>query len=276
MLMTSAGEQALGPSSPQTSGPPVVWLPQHRSRPATLALGMAVLAAERLPAGVPTSRAIAVGVGFLQQTVAEARLAAERVSSLPVSLASRSASWISGVPESAARGGALARSRDRMQRIAADARQRGQATVDTARVDVEVSLRAGVDDGIAWTVAQVVPRIVDDMMPYLVDHVMPQIIEGAMPQIRTRVRPVVMDDLSHDPRIRDLVLEQSRGMAGEAAQQVRATTADADDRVEAAYRRLRHGSSQAAGPGSESAGEAGSEPPAVPPAGNAPSRPDDG
>lgn len=274
--MTSAGQQALGTSSPQTSGPPAAWLPQNRSRPASLALGIAVLAAERLPAGAPATRALAVGVGLLQQAVAEARLAAERVSSLPVSLASRSASWFSSVPDSAAHGGALARSRDRMDRIAADARQRGQDTVDTARADVGMSLRASVDDGIAWTVTQVVPKIVDDMMPYLVDQVMPRIIDGAMPQIRTQVLPVVIDDLAHDPRIRDLVLEQSQGAAGEAAQQVRATTADADDRVEAAYRRLRHGPSQAAGPGSEAAGAADAEPRTAPAAGEAPSQPDDG
>jgi hypothetical protein len=90
------------------------------------------------------------------------------------------------------------------------------------------------------------------------------------------VLPVVIDDLSHDPRIRDLVLEQSRGTAGEAAQQMRATTASADDRVEAAFRRTRHGPSQAAGPGSESVGEAGVEPPTEPPGDEARSKPDDG
>lgn len=274
--MTSAGEQTPGHTSPQTPWPPVARPPQNRSRPAELALGVTVLAAERLPAGARTNRALATGVGLLQQTVAETRLAAERMSGLPVSLAARTVNWFSGAPDSAAHGGALVRSRDRMGRIAADARQRGKATVDTARADAAVSLRASVDDGIAWTVAHVVPRIVDDMMPYLVDDVMPRIIEGAMPQIRTRVLPVVIDDLSHDPRIRDLVLEQSRGTAGEAAQQVRATTADADDRVEAAYRRLRHGPSKAAGPGSESTGETGAEPPMAPPGGEAPSQPDDG
>jgi hypothetical protein len=222
---------------------------------------MAALAADRLPAGAPASRALAVGVGLLQQTVAEARLAAERVSSLPVSLASRGASRMPGVPDSPANAGALTRSRDRMEHVA------------SARA---VSLWASVDDGMAWTVAHVVPKIVDDMMPYLVDQVMPRIIEGAMPQIRTQVLPVVMDDLAHDPRIRDMVLEQSRGAAGEAARQVRATTADADDRVEATYRRVRHGASQAGAPGSESNGEEGAEPPMVPPGGNARSQPDEG
>jgi hypothetical protein len=237
---------------------------------------MAVLAAERLPAGARANRALAMGVGLLQQTVAETRLAAERASGPSARVASRSANWFHGAPDSAAHGGALARSRDRMERIAADARQRGQATIDTARADAVMGLRTSVDDGIAWTLARVVPKIVDDMMPYLVDQVMPRIIEGAMPKIRTRVLPVVIDDLSHDPRIRDLVFEQSRGAAGAAAQQVRATTASADDRAEAAYRRMRHGPSQAAGPGSESTGEAGGEPPTAPPGDKAPSKPDDG
>jgi hypothetical protein len=277
MLMTSAEEQVLGPISPQTSGPPVARLPKRKSRPANLALGVVVLAAERLPAGAPTDRALAVGIGLLQQTVTEARLAAERVTRPPARLASRGARWLSGAPDSAAHGGPLARSRDRMEQIAANARQRGAATMDTARADAVMSLRTGVDNGIAWTVAHVFPKIVDDMMPQVVDHVMPQIIEGAMPQIRTRVLPVVIDDLSHDPRVRDLMVEQGRGAAGEAAQQVRATTASADDRVEAAYRRMRRGPSQAAEPGSESAtGDARTEPPTAPPGTTARSQPNDG
>jgi hypothetical protein len=52
------------------------------------------------------------------------------------------------------------------------------------------------------------------------------------------VLPVVIDDLTSDPRVRNLVVEQSRGVLGDAAAQVRTGTAEADDRVEAAVRRI--------------------------------------
>jgi hypothetical protein len=59
-----------------------------------------------------------------------------------------------------------------------------------------------------------------------------------MPEIRDHVLPVIIDDLAHDPRVRDLVLEQSKGSMGEAAHNVRSATAQADDRIEHAFRRL--------------------------------------
>jgi hypothetical protein len=158
----------------------------------------------------------------------------------------------------------------------ADARLRGQATVKAGRADAVAFLRTSIDDGLAWTQKQAVPRIVDGMMPYLVDDVMPRIIEGAMPEIRTRVLPVVIDDLSHDPRIRDLVQEQSRGMAGEAVQQMRTTTAAADDRVEAAFRRGRHGAAPAGGPAAESGDPPAAERPTPPPTDEATPPPDTG
>ena len=75
-------------------------------------------------------------------------------------------------------------------------------------------------------------------MPHLVHEVMPRLIDGAMPEIRTRVLPVVIEDLTKDPRVRDLVVAQGGGVVGEAAQQLRSTTATADDRSSPAFRRL--------------------------------------
>jgi hypothetical protein len=68
--------------------------------------------------------------------------------------------------------------------------------------------------------------------------VVPRVIEGALPEIRRRVIPVVIEDLTADPRVRDLVVEQGRGVIGDTAVQLRNGTAAADDRVEKAYRRV--------------------------------------
>ena len=59
-----------------------------------------------------------------------------------------------------------------------------------------------------------------------------------MPEIRAKLLPAVIDDLADSPQLRDLMLEQGRGVVGDAAQHLRSTTASADDRVESAFRKL--------------------------------------
>jgi len=118
----------------------------------------------------------------------------------------------------------------------ATATKRGEATVAAGRADAAAFLQESVSDGIAWAQAQAVPQIVDGMVPHLVENVVPRLIDGVMPEIRARVLPVVIDDLTHDPRLRELLLEQGRGPVGEATQHLRATTAAADDRGESAFR----------------------------------------
>ncbi len=93
-------------------------------------------------------------------------------------------------------------------------------------------------DSIAWAQNTGVPQMLDGLLPHLIDEVMPRLIDGALPDIRTRVLPIVIEDLTKDPRVRDLMVEQGRGVVGEAAQQLRATAASADDRVESVFRRL--------------------------------------
>ena len=51
-------------------------------------------------------------------------------------------------------------------------------------------------------------------------------------------KPAVIDDLTHSPQVRELMLEQGRGVVGEAAQHLRSSTAAADDKLESAFRRL--------------------------------------
>src|SRR4029077_1059221 len=104
-------------------------------------------------------------------------------------------------------------------------------------------VQATVNDAIAWAQAQAIPQIVDGLVPHLVDSVVPRIIDGALPEIRAQVLPVVIEDLTTDPRVRELALEQGKGVVGEAADHLRSTTANADDRVESGFRRLVRGGS---------------------------------
>ena len=209
-----------------------------RAHPGRVALGATVLAAERLRPGASATEAFTVGVGLAQQTASEVRTLARRAMGPPSRFASRTVRWAlerSGLP---ADRGPLARSRDRINRVVDNARTRGEATLAAGRSEASALINSTVADSIAWAESNAIPQIVDDLVPHLVDSVMPRVIEGVMPEVRSRVVPVIIDDLSNDPRVRDLVLEQSQGLMGEAAHNVRSATAQADDRVEHAFRRL--------------------------------------
>jgi len=208
-----------------------------RSRPGRMMLGLAVLAAERLRPGPPNDAFLA-GVGLLQQGATGARLLALRAMSPPARIASRAAGWAAFLPGAEASRRTLSRSRDRVGRAVLDARRIGAATVAAGRADATEFVQQTVSDGIAWAQARAVPQIVDSLVPHLVDEVVPRIIDGALPEIRERVLPVVIEDLTTDPQVRDLVREQGMGVVGEAAQHLRTTTSSADDRVESAFRRL--------------------------------------
>lgn len=201
--------------------------PRH---PARIALGLVVLAMERL-ADNRDSGALATAVGLVELTAARATRAAGRVAAPPA----RVARWAAGLPLVRR---PVARVRHRLGETAATARSHGRATVAASRAEAVSFVRSTVDDGLAWAQADAAPRLVDGLMPYLVDEVVPRLIDGVMPQIRTQVMPVLIEDLTADQRVRDLVVEQSRGMLDEAADELRTTTASADDRVEAAFRRL--------------------------------------
>jgi hypothetical protein len=134
--------------------------------------------------------------------------------------------------------GPLGKATALLANVVAEAEHTGRATMIAGRHDAIAFLQASVDDGVDWAEARVVPRIVDDLVPHLINEVLPRIIDGAMPAIRERVLPAVIDDLAADPKIRDMVVEQSRGVIGEATDNLREGTASADDRVEILARRL--------------------------------------
>jgi hypothetical protein len=101
-------------------------------------------------------------------------------------------------------------------------------------------VRKAANKPITWAETTLIPRVIDDLMPYLIASVVPRIIDGALPYIREKVLPVVIDDLTESPQLRELITEQSRDVVADAATDLRDSTAAADDRVEAGFRRLFH------------------------------------
>ncbi len=95
---------------------------------------------------------------------------------------------------------------------------RGAIVMRRSRRDAEATLRGVVDGSVDW----LVPKVIDD----------------AMPQIREKVLPVLVDDLSRDPKVRKMITDQSQSVVSEAAVELRETSAGADDRLETAFRKL--------------------------------------
>jgi hypothetical protein len=195
-----------------------------------IALGAVVLAGERLGVSDRARASLATVTGVASRTAAGVGEAAEvalgfvTFAKLRGAAAAEQARGIPATLTAPLRGGRdkLRGGRDRLRDELAEARATGNAKIEAGRVEALAFLRTSVDDGIAWAQENVVPKV----------------IEGALPEIRRRVIPVVIEDLTADPRVRDLVVEQGRGVIGDTAIQLRNGTAAADDRVEKAYRRV--------------------------------------
>lgn len=99
-------------------------------------------------------------------------------------------------------------------------------------------VRRAATKPLTWAETALIPRIVDDLMPYLISSVVPRIIDGALPHIREKILPIIIEDLTESPQLRELITEQSRDVVADAAMDLRDSTAAADDRVEAGFRRL--------------------------------------
>ena len=215
---------------------------------ARVAVGLAVLAGERLATTPPPSttppttahRAVAISVGLVQEASARVAHTLVALADHSARIAVDGAHLVSTLPAPRVVRAPLERATARVAHIVADAEHTGRATMRVGRADAIAFLQSTIDDGIDWAELRVVPRIVDDLVPHLIDEVLPRIIDGAMPAIREQVLPTIIDDLATDPRIRDMVVEQSRGVLGEATENIREGTASADDRVESLARRLLH------------------------------------
>jgi hypothetical protein len=268
--MTTPDEPAASDQTPiEAFGEPVpgeaaAWYHPPAAHPARLMLGLTALAAERLRAGGRTGDAFVLTVGLVGRAAEQTASLARRVSSPPVRLAGRGTAWATGLPGVRRLRSPANRARRRVVRVASQARDRGRATVALGRLDALGLVRTTVDESLAWAQSQAVPRIVDGLVPHLVADVVPKIIDGVLPEIRERVLPVVIEDLAKEPRLRELITEQSRTVVGDATEQLRASTATADDRVESAFRRLFPGSHSSTGspgsPGSPSSPSSPSSP----------------
>jgi hypothetical protein len=212
------------------------------AHPGRMLLGMASLAAERLRGGMPARNAFVTGVGLFQETAAGVRDLGRRMmqpaSRVAADTVDRAIDRAATLPGSAIPARSIAQSRATLARVMAKARSRGQATVAAGRADAQDFVQSSVAETLSWAQAKAVPQIVDGLVPHLVDEVVPRILEGALPEIRAKLLPAVIDDLAESPQVRDLMLEQGRGVVGDAAEHLRTTTASADDRVESAFRRL--------------------------------------
>jgi hypothetical protein len=180
-----------------------------------LALGTAVLTAERLAGRASASSPFAIAVGLADQGRKSARSAAKRLTSMRLKAPAID-----------------------LRQVLHDAGARGAIAMSRSRRDAEATLRSVMDNSFDWAEQKVVPKVVEEMMPQIVNNIVPKILDGVMPQIRTKVLPVIIDDLAHDPNVRTMITEQSQSAMADATLELRETSADADDRLEIAFRRL--------------------------------------
>jgi hypothetical protein len=159
------------------------------------------------------------------------------------------ASVATGLPGARTLAGALSGTADRLRR-------RGEGVADRARYRTVAFLRVATTDGRRWAEVELAPPLVEGMVPFLAEDLVPELldrllphlltnyvprlVEGLLPEIREQILPVVIADVAADPRLRAMVLQQSRGVLAEATGDVRTRAATADDWVEQRFRRLLH------------------------------------
>ena len=99
---------------------------------------------------------------------------------------------------------------------------------------IRVSRRIVDDQVVPYLVSSVVPRIIDGVLPYVEEQVLPRLVDAATPLCANGC-PLVIQDLTDDPLLRTLLLEQSRSIVDKATERLRGATSRADDRVEHAF-----------------------------------------
>lgn len=85
---------------------------------------------------------------------------------------------------------------------------------------------------------QVAPQLVDSLLPRIEQEVAPRLVDSLLPKIRREVVPTILEDIVDDPRVRDLIREQSQGLLFDAVEALRENLADADDLAESLVRRI--------------------------------------
>lgn len=177
-------------------------------------LGLAMLVAERIRADLNTDmRAAGTGTAFLVGLGDAAVTTASRVVRALFQAGQRPARMAAGLAESGLNAPPLRFAREpalRLQAAAADRFQatvgRGRAITTMARAEAIAFLNAESASGIAW--------------------------------VQQQVTPVLIDDLTTDPKVRELAMGQAQGALADAARELRQRSASADGWVESGVRRL--------------------------------------
>jgi hypothetical protein len=177
-------------------------------------LGLAILVAERIRADLNTDlRAAGTGTAFLVGLGDAAVTTASRVARALVQAGQRPARVAVGLAESGLNTPPLRFARQPALRLQAAATDRLQATVirgrtitTMARAEAIAFLNAESANGIAW--------------------------------VQQQVTPTLIDDLTTDPKVRELAMGQAQGALADAARELRQRSASADGWVESGVRRL--------------------------------------
>lgn len=204
---------------------------------AGIGLGLLALAWQKLAAGWPDDR-LNLAVGMIVVGGSRSREVAARVVGPPVRLTGWCAAQAGKLPGANLVREPLSRGRRQLNDALGRVRSRGALVVTTSRDQAQRYLQANLDTALAWVEADIAPKMIDGLVPYLQAKVLPPLIAGSVPQIRADVVPVIIGDLTVDPRVRDLIVDQSRGVLTGATQEVRTTTEIADDRLESAVQRI--------------------------------------
>lgn len=175
-------------------------------------------------------------VKLAQLAVGTAVIAGEQVRGGMRSVGGRTASVMVGLLSRAVT--QTEQARDKLFEVMDDAERRGRETLAARRQGAASLVNTTVGDAMSWAQVKVVPQFIDDLVPHLISDVMPRLIDGALPEIRDRVVPVIIEDLTTDSRVEELVMAQSRGVIGQLAEQLRTNSVRADDRLEAVAHRV--------------------------------------
>lgn len=157
--------------------------------PARVALGLAVLAAQRVRSPTPGD-ALATAVGLLAETGQTVRAVAGRVAGPPARVATLAVGGAARVPGASLVRRPLQRTLDRVRADTATARERGRQTLAASRAEAAAAVRSSVEDGIRWLV--------------------PRLLEQSLPALRAQLLPAVIDQLTTDARLREYLTEQGR------------------------------------------------------------------
>lgn len=158
--------------------------------PARVALGLAALAAERVRANAAGGDVLATAVGLVEETGQAVRSAAGMVAAPPKRAAAIAVHRAARLPGASLVRRPALRAGDRVREGVAAARERGRHTMAVSRAEGATVVQSAIDDGLRWLV--------------------PRILDRSLPEVRTRLLPVVVEQLTTDARLREFLTEQTR------------------------------------------------------------------